>query len=125
MVVLARLRFLRSRADAGVSLFFTFSTNPALGRHKIQITYNDATPRLSLAERPMILAMLSFVERSLDDYTAVDRGHRHSDGLCETCLWLSPRCSIVLAYHERTVDGLELFNYIVWIKDRFQFYCLD
>ncbi len=80
MVVLSRLRYFKELALAGIAARVVLLPSPKAGHCKVKLFLGPAAPAASLATRALDLGVLSVIEHMVRNSTAVDRGHRFSDG---------------------------------------------
>ena len=90
MVVAARIEYILSRIAGGDHATISCLPNVATGKmkFKILIRCSDASPSPLIAESSY--NMLHYIRQLAIQFSAVDRGHRHSDGTMEICIWLTP-----------------------------------
>lgn len=92
MVVSARLDWVMRQSAAGRDVHFSLSQARDAGKAKIKMVLapagaSSASPVQAAALRALVEAILV----QLPIFTAVDRGHLHSDGTSVVQVWLSPR----------------------------------
>jgi len=89
MVVANRLAWLRKSVSEGCHTRIHIGPAQAPEKCKFRVTLDPNGPPLSAASQKTLLLTLDAVATTCDDFTIVDRGHRHSSGLSEAAFWLS------------------------------------
>ena len=89
MVVGARLAFLVRRAAEGHLIRMAISHDVKNGRTKVKILTGAEANEVPESKRAIFVGSLEALILSMKDFVVVDRGHRHSNGVSETCLWIS------------------------------------
>eukprot|EP00928_Gymnodinium_smaydae_P013150 TRINITY_DN147_c0_g2_i1.p1 TRINITY_DN147_c0_g2~~TRINITY_DN147_c0_g2_i1.p1 ORF type:complete len:353 (-),score=43.12 TRINITY_DN147_c0_g2_i1:58-1116(-) len=89
MVVLNRLRYLQQLAIAGIPMRIILSPSADLLKQKVRIIYkNDHEKLPNVTCQFASLELLNMLVQNIESIVSVDRGHKHSDGSCEVCLWM-------------------------------------
>ena len=101
MVVASRIDWLRSEALAGKTV--RFIAGPARDSNKVKVTIRVLPERSPCC--PLLLVLLDALEQACHNACVVDRGHRHSSGVCETSFWITQVCAPKNDTRLQQVDG--------------------
>lgn len=94
MVVSARLAWARGLIASGAPAHITVGSAAHQGRAKAKIRIYQSRGITSMVTRSLLLVALDGIAQNSQIAITVDRGHLHSDGCSEICLWLdSPSAS--------------------------------
>ena len=91
MVLLSRLELVQAQLREGHLVLVQFLPNTFNGRLKIKITIKPDRATLHDDVVAPILTALDMIASFAASLQAVDRGHKHSDGTMDICIWFSPR----------------------------------
>ena len=86
MVIAERLAYLRSMVRSGYAVSISFLPNPRSHRLKVKLLLAAERSTLSRVLMEPTLAALDHVALLAGQYSAVDRGHRHTCGTVETAI---------------------------------------
>ena len=89
MAVDDRLCYLIRRAKAGHLTRIALSYDVASGRSKAKVLSGETPGIVPDGNRIIAVAALNALRQNMTKLVVVDRGHRHSTGLSETCFWMS------------------------------------
>ena len=102
MVVAARVEFLKQKLFAGHLLTINFLPNPVAGKIKIKILVRPSPAQIHPSIVNTLSHTLDMVKHCAVNFSSVDRGHRHSDGTMEVCIWANPVLAKTSMPHQST-----------------------
>ena len=89
MVVAGRLAWARERIVSGVPAFITVGGAACRDRGKVKLVIDHDGAVTSPMTRTLLVDALDSIARRATHTTTVDRGHRHTSGTSEICIWFS------------------------------------
>ena len=95
MVVGARLAYIRSKVEDGHQMHIAWSFSAASNLDKVKFIICRVSHVVPKTSQFATLRILDTVVSLAANAVTMDRGHKHSDGCCEVCLWMTPLVSSV------------------------------
>ena len=81
--------YIRARIAEGCQVHIASSFSAQSGRDKVRFIIDQVPNVVPLMSQAMTLRSLDTVVSLADAAATMDRGHKHSDGKCEICLWMT------------------------------------
>lgn len=90
MVIAGRLDWLRLQIQNGAHTHLTISPAADPLKCKFKITVDNSKQMVCPTTRDFLIAALDTLSVASRDQVVMDRGHKHSNGISEIALWISP-----------------------------------
>eukprot|EP00929_Paragymnodinium_shiwhaense_P034663 TRINITY_DN18829_c0_g1_i1.p1 TRINITY_DN18829_c0_g1~~TRINITY_DN18829_c0_g1_i1.p1 ORF type:complete len:291 (-),score=39.54 TRINITY_DN18829_c0_g1_i1:419-1291(-) len=89
MVIANRIAFLCEQIANGRQAALHITVNPASQKLKVKVLLQPDDRRHPSGMQSCLADILDVISQNFDGKVVVDRGHKFSNGVCETCFWAS------------------------------------
>ncbi|CAK0849550.1 unnamed protein product [Prorocentrum cordatum] len=98
MVVAARLDFVLGMVETGAQVMFSYLPNADSGKLKVKILIRETGQPPCVLFTTHGVEQVQFLRQLVSSFSVVDRGHKHTDGTMELCMWFTPHKSVLLRH---------------------------